>query len=203
MGARMRLAVGGVATVAASIAVVCAVAVTNSAALADSAGTRVALARIDVPAPAPSAMPSPAATTAAPATPDPSTTAPSAETVPAPAPEDVAPSASSGSGTVSTDASVPAAPTVVETPEQDFLAGAAASGGWDRLVQWARTRGWSDADIARWVARNHDQMTEFEARWRASQTPAPGAGSPSDSGSSWSRDGSKKDQSPSSPDRRG
>ncbi|WP_375383800.1 hypothetical protein [uncultured Microbacterium sp.] len=199
MDARVRLAFGGAVTVAASIAVVCAVAVSNSAALADSAGVPVALARIDVPAAAPSASPSPAAQ--APVAP-PAVVAPAAETVPAPAPEDVAPEATPDPQPVSTPAAAEApAPTItVGTAEQDIVAGAAKAGGWDQLVEWARSRGWTDADIARWKARHQDVLAEFEARWRAAQTPAHGAGSPSVGAS---RDGSKKDQSPSSPDRRG
>uniref|UniRef100_UPI00197C1FB7 hypothetical protein n=1 Tax=Microbacterium sp. CPCC 204701 TaxID=2493084 RepID=UPI00197C1FB7 len=50
MDARTGLVIGGMATVAASVAVVCAVALTTPAALADSPGTNVATARVLVPA---------------------------------------------------------------------------------------------------------------------------------------------------------
>lgn len=211
MYARMRLAIGGAATVAASVAVVCAVALTNSAALADSAGRVVPLARIDVPLaradvplarigvpaatpsvpPAPLALPSPRASLT-----------PATETLPAPAPQDVAPETRTVSPVAAPgDPHPEPSSAAVDPNEQDFLAGAAAAGEWDRALEWAHSRGWSDADIARWVARNPELIAELKAHPHAAQTPARGAGTPTVG--DVSPDGSKRDQSPSSPDRRG
>ena len=49
MEGRTRLAIGGMSTVAASVAVICAVALTNSMSLSDSEGSTVQASRIVVP----------------------------------------------------------------------------------------------------------------------------------------------------------
>lgn len=197
MDGRARLAVGGAATVFVSVAVVCAVAVTNASALADTAGTPVAFTQIDVPlatppptTPAPTATPAPAISSPTTTVADPE---PSPETVPAPEPEEVAPPA---------PVQAPTAPAPVASapaPEQGVKS--SASRGWERLIRWARSNGWTDAEIGRWFARNHGSISDWKAFWQSSETPARGAGTPSVS-DQWSRDGLKKDQSPSTPSER-
>lgn len=184
----MRLAVGGAATIFVSVAVVCAVAVSNAAALADTSGARISFAQIDVPLSTPRPTPS-ATSTATVATPAATVTADpvaSPETVPAPEPEEVAPA------TVATvpaaDAPAVPAPGPVEAPsEESSTSSMATNRAWERLIRWAHSNGWSDAEIARWIA-DHRSSSEWKALWQAIQTPARGAGTPSVS-DLWSDDG--------------
>lgn len=145
MESRTRLAIGGVATVAASVAVVCAVAVTTSVALADSAGKAVEAQQVVVPLASASPVPSPSPTVlpATPVTPPvtPQTDVP--ETVPAPVPEDVAAPPSSQVS----DEEPPA------VTEEVFIAEAIATGSWNGAYAWAEKRGWSQERIAAWIAR--------------------------------------------------
>lgn len=83
----MRLAIGGGATFAASVAVVCMVAMSSAAALADSAGAPIGARPVVVPAATPSASATPVPRTAPSAPPAAVPTEP--ETVLAPDPEDV------------------------------------------------------------------------------------------------------------------
>jgi hypothetical protein len=154
---RTRLTLGGMATVAASVAVVCAVAMTTSAALADSPGatvgapvrvpasTATAAASSDVPA---SEVGTPAPeSTAAPQTP---VTEP--ETVPAPEPEDVA-------VTIQT----PDPGEVSAATEDRFVEAAEVTGAWDEAYAWAEERGWPQARIDAWIARLDSKLTEKRA----------------------------------------
>jgi hypothetical protein len=155
---RTRLAIGGMTTVAASIAVVCAVAMTTSAALADTAGAMVNARPVVVPSS--SASPTPVPTlTAAPVTPAP--TAP--ETVPAPEPEDVA--------------APPTSPLSAGEPsaeiEDALVAEVAASGSWDAVHAWAEKHGWTDARTQAWIARLDAKVTEGRADKDADKLVSP------------------------------
>lgn len=150
MDARMGLVVGGMATVAASVAVVCAVALTNSVALADSPGSTVASARVLVPA---SASPSPervvpvAEVTAQP------------EVVEAPAPI-VVDDTSAGDDTVAATPTPPspAAPVPVTPPNANAAVEASKKAGtWDAVIAWARAQGWSQERIDEWVAHLEEE----------------------------------------------
>jgi len=193
----MRLAVGGAATVAASVAVVCAVALSNAAALADTAGRPLAFERVEVPLATSSPTPAASPLVVPTPTPQPPSASESPETVPAPEPLEVAPA------TPAPRAAEPSAPAPESavTPDQSGRQAAASAAAWERLLRWAHSKGWSDADVAEWIADNKDRLSDWKALWQATQTPAGHAGSPSVA-DRWSRDGSKKDQSPSSPNGR-
>ena len=138
MEGRTRLALGGMATVAASVAVVCAVAMTTTVALADSAGSPAGARSVIVPA----AATTPAAASATP----PPTAAPQvpvveAETVPAPEPEDVA---------SATALQMPTGEQLSAT-EDEIVAEVEKSGSWDDAYAWAQKRGWSAARIQAWI----------------------------------------------------
>ncbi|QKJ19062.1 hypothetical protein [Microbacterium hominis] len=159
MEPRTRFAIGGAATVVASVAVVCAVALTNSVALADTRG--VAIGGTPLVVPRAVATPEPTATVDAPvassATPTPTpevSVAPaepdaSVEVVPAPAPHEV-------------DAPEADAP---ETVEEIDLDAAAAAGRWAELREWAAAKGWSSGRIDAWIAN-------LEKNFARSQEPA-------------------------------
>jgi hypothetical protein len=141
------------ATVAASIAVVCAVAMTTSAALVDSAGATVAARPVVVPtsaaSPTPIARPS-----AVPATPPPAASVPAEPvTVPAPEPEDIA-----GPVAGETAMAEPSAET-----EDQLAAEVAASGSWDAVYAWADKRGWSQARTEAWIARLDAKIADGRA----------------------------------------
>ncbi|GAA3211849.1 hypothetical protein [Microbacterium terregens] len=141
MDGRTRLAIGGMATVAASVAVVCLVAMSNAVALADSAGAPIGARPVIVPLAAAMPTPGPSASSA------PSTTAGTVsvepETVPAPDPQDVA------------------SPQIPQTPagepsvllEDQLAAEVAASGSWDSVRAWAELRGWTPARVEAWIAQ--------------------------------------------------
>lgn len=150
---RTWLVIGGMTTVAASIAVVCAVAMTTSSALVDAAGATVAARPVVVPTSA--ASPTPVARpTALPVTPPPAASVPVLpETVPAPAPEDIA-APSSGQAPVSE----PSART-----EDELAAAVAASGSWDVVYAWAQQRGWSQARTEAWIARLGTKISDDRA----------------------------------------
>lgn len=153
MDARTGLVIGGMTAVAASVAVVTAVALANTAALADSPGTTVASERVVVPAAAsPSATPQsmPAATS--------DSLVPSAEpeVVQAPAPVEVVPSESTGARGYT----APSTPEVVApiAPEASAdvdaaIAAAQAAGSWDSLRSWAAAQGWSSGRLDALIAR--------------------------------------------------
>ncbi|GAA1993051.1 hypothetical protein [Microbacterium pumilum] len=156
MDSTTRFAVGGMATVVASVAVVCLVALTNSVALADSGGASIGAARVVVPSATPTATavaptPAPAPT---PTTPAPTASAPAApvdqgtETVEGPAPVDVSVPAPT----------TPAEPTVVD----DAVAEAEATGTWDRLRAWANRVGWSDERIDAMIKTLEEKRAALE-----------------------------------------
>jgi len=205
VGGRTRLAIGGIATVAASVAVVTLVAMTSTVALADAAGvparTRpvVVPAAATTPAPAPTASAAASATQVAPPVAEP-------ETVPAPGPEDVA----AGSGASAGEPS--------PTTGDQLVAEPVASGSWDSARAWAAQHGWTSARIEAWIARHAAKLTEFEPEpgrddasggsekrpsdpvdSKDSQTPAR-AGDTSGHDLSGSRSGSKREQSLVPPD---
>ncbi len=147
--------------VAASVAVICAVALTNSVALSDAEGTSVEADRVVVPSSGiaasggtdetPSAVetPTPEIDTVTPEPepgPDAGDEAAKAEVVPAPAPEIVAPS------TAAPPAEPPVGPVV--TPSDDVaIAEAEASGSWDSVRERAVRLGWSAERIDAWIAK--------------------------------------------------
>jgi hypothetical protein len=150
---RTRLAIGGVTTVAASIAVVCAVAMTTSAALVDSAGASIGARPVVVPtsaaSPTPIARPS-----TVPATPPPAALVPAQpETVPAPEPEDIAEPSAAQTAVIEPSA---------ET-EQQLTAAVAASGSWDAVYAWADRHGWSQARTEAWIARLDAKIADGRA----------------------------------------
>lgn len=162
MESRTRMAIGGMATVAASVTVICVVALTNSLSLADSAGSPIGAPPVVVPVSGgstPSASPTPAATpratpspSTAPvepvseATSDPETTPPSAEVVPAPEARIVTPAAPTAEPEPRPDPE-PAVPSTLK----DALAQVRSTGSWDPLRAWAESRGWSDERLDRLI----------------------------------------------------
>ena len=158
MESRTLLAIGGMTTVAASIAVVCAVSMTTSAALVDSAGAAIAARPVVVPASAASPTPG-AAPTAVPAAPLPvESSNVEAETVPAPEPEIIA-----GPRGTQITAGEPSAET-----EDRLAADVAASGSWDVVYAWADEHGWSPASTQAWIARLDAKIADDRGN------PAPG-----------------------------
>jgi hypothetical protein len=181
---RTRLAIGGMATVAASVTVICIVALTNSVALSESAGSPVDAAPVVVPASGagddedrstPSATPKPSPTPT-PLLPDaqtpanPRTSPPVAEVVPAPeaqiviptqpAPAAEQPNRPSAGSTPSTPSSLDAA-----------IAQAEATGSWAPVRAWAARQGWSagrtDALIAKLERAQEDERLEVESDRKA------------------------------------
>lgn len=160
MDGRTGLVVGGLTAVAASVAVVTAVAFTNTAALQDSPGAAVTTGRVLVPAASPSTTtPTPAsrptavdAPTPAPDVIAPDAIAPPAGVAEAPAPvivrrADAPPAA--GPLDAGTAPDVPAAADQLES----VIATAAAAGSWDAVRAWASAHGWSAGRIEALVAR--------------------------------------------------
>jgi hypothetical protein len=138
-----------VTTVAASVAVICAVAFTNSAVLADAEGSTVASPRVVVPS----------ASTESPAAQDPRehvTTVVIPETVQAPDPV-VVPHTGTTKQAPQTPAlrSPSADQTAAESSSQpdEAVTAAAAAGNWDEVREWARAHGWSPARTDAWISR--------------------------------------------------
>lgn len=154
MDGRTRLAIGGIATVAASVAVICTVALTNSAALSHADAVTIRAPKIVVPEgartaaaqPTPQPAPSPKKTSE-PA--DPIDTAPAAEIVPAPAPVIVAPSVPSAP---EPSPSAPA-PEQASAGDEEAIAEAVRTGAWDTIREWAAGWGWSSERIEAWIAK--------------------------------------------------
>ena len=145
---RTRLAIGGMATVAASVAVVCVVAMTSNAAMADVTGAPTGSRPVVLPsAPVPS-VPAPSASAVPPAAQAPAPVEP--ETVPAPEPYDVTAPPSS-----SVAADDPSAAT-----EEQLLAEALATGTWDGVRAWAVERGWDSARVDAWIAKLQVRLAE-------------------------------------------
>lgn len=160
MESRTRLAIGGMATVAASVTVICVVALTNSLALTESAGSPLNAAPVIVPAsdseesasatatpvPTPSATPVATPVDTAVETPTtPSTSAPAAEVVPAP------------EAKVVTPARPAPAPSATDTFEA-AIAQAKAAGSLEPLRAWAQRRGWSTERIDALLAKLDRQL---------------------------------------------
>lgn len=154
MESRTRLAISGMTAVAASVGVICAVALTNSVSLSEAQGAPVGATAVVVPSAAekaepvatPTIVPTPVQTpqpveTQTPVTP------PVAEVVPAPEAEDVTPVQSSHV------AETPATPTPSAPGQEDAVAEAEASGSWAPAREWAKRLGWSQARIDAWIAR--------------------------------------------------
>lgn len=140
---RTRFVIGGMSTVAASVAVICAVALTNSIALSEAAGSAIDAAPVVVPS---SNIAETTETPAAsPADADAPVT-PVAEVVPAPAPEVVSPR--KGAPVAEQSAGAAHGPS-----EDEVIADAEASGSWDSAREWAAGLGWSQERIDAWIAR--------------------------------------------------
>jgi hypothetical protein len=173
---RTRLAIGGMATVAASVTVICIVALTNSLALSESDGTPIGAGPVVVPASGgteagddgatPSATPTPAPVpqpipTPQPSEPDPSP--PTAEVVPAPDAQVVTPVRPSpvAEQPSPSPSAKPATPSLPGTRDE-AIAQSEASGSWDPLRAWAASQGWSDgrtdALISRLERRQDDRL---------------------------------------------
>lgn len=224
MDSRTRLAVGGMATVAASVAVICTVALTNSAALAHADAAAIPAAKVVVPA---APIPSATAEAAPTSTPEPAVepeTAPAAEVVPAPAPEAMAPSTGTSSGEMT---AVPESGTVAD---DEAIAEADRSGSWEKVRQWAARWGWSAEQVDAWIAelerardrrgghggtgdkshrpgepgaRWHEDDTDDRPRWTGHREERPaGAGANVGGRPLWPGDDAKKDRSLVSPDSR-
>ena len=160
--ARTGLVIGGVTAVAASIAVVTAVALTNTLALTDSRGTSLASERVVVPsATVPSASPRATPTVTSEALPP-----ADVEVVEAPAPLVVDNSSGSQEArTPPTPAAPPAAQPAPDTAApatpaeiEPAIAAAKAAGSWDGLRTWALAHGWTAARIDALVARLDREM---------------------------------------------
>lgn len=179
MESRTRFAIGGASTVVASVAVVCAVALTNSIALADSRGVPtgansvVVAARTAHVAATPTSTPAPVAETI----PEP---APVAETVPGPAPIIVA-------------EQQPVAPAAEQTADQ-AVAEAQAAGSWQPVRDWAARFGWSQDRVDAWIE-------QLELKRATVQEHVAGHHTRTEDPSEWS-DLGWKDRSRYSPDRR-
>lgn len=182
MEARTGLVIGGVTAVAASIAVVTAVALANTMALTDSPGTSLASESVIVPSTtSPSASPraTPAATLEALPPADP-------EVVEAPAPLVVDPPsaphearrpaapASPPASATAPDGSAPATPADIEP----VIAAAKASGSWDALRTWALSHGWTTGRIDALVSRLEREQAEKSQQQSGSvelaEAPVPG-----------------------------
>ncbi|MEV5068530.1 hypothetical protein MRBLMI12_000072 [Microbacterium sp. LMI12-1-1.1] len=154
MEARTGLVIGGVTAVAASIAVVTAVALANTMALADSPGTSLASERVIVPS---ASSPSPSASAAV--TPEAPVPPVNAEVVEAPAPQVVDQPLASDGSRATTNAPIaaePAAPADIET----VIAAAKAAGSWEELRSWANAQGWTTARIDALVSRLERETAE-------------------------------------------
>ncbi|MHC2999394.1 hypothetical protein OB08_09430, partial [Microbacterium sp. HJ5] len=152
--------------VAASVAVVCAVALTNSAALSDAQGAAVDAAPVVVPSsgtpsdgveatPPPVAGPAPVDVVPAPA-PDvraESPAPPVAEVVPAPAPQVVTPSTAAPVAPPAGGAAAGTGGSAAAPSEKAVIAAARASGSWEAARAWATRLGWSPARIDAWIAK--------------------------------------------------
>ena len=207
MESRTRYAIGGMSTVIASVAVVCAVALTNSVALAESRGVPVLSSGIVVPTPASprNVAVAPSTVTAAAA---PVAEVSVAETVPAPDPIAVAEQA-----LPNTEPQSSAAAALIEGE---------ASGDWGSVRRWADRNGWDQGRIDAWVQRLEQKRTSVKGppshapkvdagdasltqdggRWAASDSPKTSAKADhrAERQSAKPGFGSKKDQSRDSPD---
>lgn len=156
---RTRLAIGGITAVAVSVAVICAVALTNSVALSDAEGSSIDADGVVVPSSGIAASGDTPATPGLVEVDEPRTdevdvdrpdteTGAEAEVVPAPAPEIVA----SAAPRTPPPGELPASGVVA--PSDDVaIAEAEASGSWSSLREWAARRGWSTERIDEWIEK--------------------------------------------------
>jgi len=152
-----------VSTVVASVAVVCAVALTNSVALVDSAGSPAGAQPVVVPTPSGTVQtdsPTPSAPPTAP-----SASTPRAPAVPVPpAQDEAAPEQRTPSQTPKADDATntrTSAPVVVADPPpaahvapatlEAAIAESRASGSWDAVREWAASVGWTSSRIDAWI----------------------------------------------------
>lgn len=166
---------GGMTAVAASVAVVCIVAMTNTAALKDSPATTVAASRVLVPAASsPSATPSPAPVATTPVVtpneaevveaPDPTAVEPTAPTASAPRTAAAPPASDAGEAAADVDAAIEAA---------------RATGTWDSLRVWAQDHGWSTGRIDALIERLSRAAAD-DRQTGTAELVGPGAGGTSD-----------------------
>ena len=164
MEARTGLVSGGVTAVAASIAVVTAVALANTMALKDSPGTSLASESVVVPSTtSPSASPRATPTATLEAVPP-----AGAEVVEAPAPLVVDPPLASDAPRLPvTSANPPAAATAPDASQpataadiDSVIAAAKASGSWDELRAWTQAHGWATARTDALVSRLERELAE-------------------------------------------
>jgi hypothetical protein len=165
--ARTGLVIGGVTAVAASIAVVTAVALANTMALKDSPGTSLASESVVVPSTtSPSASPRATPTATLEAVPP-----AAAEVVEAPAPLVVQPPFASDAPRTPRTPAAPADPPPSATapdasppaPATDIdsvIAAAKASGSWDELRAWTQAQGWTTARTDALVSRLERELAE-------------------------------------------
>ena len=164
MEARTGLVIGGVTAVAASIAVVTAVALANTMALKESPGTSLASEGVVVPSTtSPTASPRATPTVTLEVVPP-----AAAEVVEAPAPLVVDPPfaadapripaapATPPAPVTAPDASVPATAADIEA----VIAAAKASGSWDELRAWTQAHGWTAARTDALVSRLERELAE-------------------------------------------
>ncbi|MGL4255907.1 MAG: hypothetical protein ACRCSL_06190 [Microbacterium sp.] len=177
MESRTRLAIGGLTTVAASVTVICIVALTNSLALSESAGSSVGAAPIVVPASDEDAAEEGSTPTATPrATPSPepepepqteeptdSAAPPTAEVVPAPDAQVVTPVRPSPAAE---QPSRPSGPATVE----EAIAQAEASGSWAPLRTWAESQGWSAGRIDALIKKLERARADYQVELGTQRT---------------------------------
>lgn len=167
MDGRTGLVIGGLTAVAASVAVVTAVALTNTAALQDSPGATVSAGRILVPAASPptttplASAPTPVVVSGA----EPEAIAPQAEIAEAPAPVVVdLPPVRAEAGPVETVTAPDAAAPGVSSDLETVIAAAKASGSWDAVRAWAGAHGWSAGRTEALVSRLDRELAAEKAQ---------------------------------------
>lgn len=204
MEGRTRLAIGGMATVAASVTVICIVALTNSMALSESAGAPVDAAPVVIPASGTTSPdagePTPRATPKPTPSPDPvetdtSTSPPSspggAEVVPAPEAQVVTPTHPAPAAEQPAQPSRPSTPTT----QEEAIAQAAASGSWAPVRDWAERQGWSDGRIDAFIAKL--ERAQGGDRLEVDGDRTSGSGGSGGRGGDQGDSGSERVQSPS------
>ncbi|GAA5028966.1 hypothetical protein GCM10025738_07540 [Microbacterium fluvii] len=206
MDSRARLAFGGAATVAASVAVVCAVALSNGAALADSSGVTLTGARVVVPSASTAAAPAPSPSASASAEAPQIDHVDAPETVPAPEPVVVAPVAQTQTSpaTSSTSTSSKSSTSSSSRSEKSRDESAGERGASDAVREWAQNQGWSQKRTAAWLEKVQATMGGDDARVgdradRARQSSSDPTEESSASDRRSSHDGWRKGQSHDSP----
>lgn len=194
---RVRLAIGGTAVVAASAALVIAVAATNATALADQTGVAAGSLGVRVPAATSTPTPTPVESAVIPAEPAPEAPVVAPETITVPAPEPVV--------------VVPASPAEIPgSVEDSVLDEVRATGRWDSAWAAAARYGWSDDRVQAWIDALKDRIAQRS--WQGSHWNDGGRDDSSWSDRAYSgttergeqktSEKSDQDQSHGSPDRR-